>query len=129
MCYFQFMINGETSERHQIVHNQRSGSKSIPSMRGGQIDDHENFLFIADVSSVPAKLGSILFTVQEENDWGTLVSPDFQILLADPQWDTNIVNTIFGHVVVGFNVLDRISKIQLTNATKDFVTIVECGVI
>jgi hypothetical protein len=38
-------------------------------MRGGQIDDHENFLFIADVSSVPAKLGSILFTVQEENDW------------------------------------------------------------
>ncbi|XP_046636708.1 uncharacterized protein LOC124315225 [Daphnia pulicaria] len=112
---------------HQVVHNQLPTLKSIPSLRGGQIFDLENYLFIADVSSVPAKLGSILFTVQEDNLWGTIVSPDFQILLGDPQWDErNMPKTIFGHVVVGFNVLERIRKIKVT---KDVVTIVDCGVI
>jgi cyclophilin family peptidyl-prolyl cis-trans isomerase len=47
--------------------------------------------------------------------------------LGDPQWDErNMPKTIFGHVVVGFNVLERIRKIKVT---KDVVTIVDCGVI
>jgi hypothetical protein len=51
----------------------------------------------------------------------------------DPQWDTNIVNTIFVHFVFGFDVLDWIFEVQKTNVNagipiEDYVTIVDCGV-
>ncbi|KZS12693.1 Uncharacterized protein APZ42_022797 [Daphnia magna] len=103
-------------------------SNSITSLRGGQIIDHENLLFIADISLLPAKLGSVFFTVKEDNDWGTLVSPEFQILLGEPNWDKKTTSTVFGHVVVGFNVLDRISKIHKANKST-LATVIDCGVI
>ncbi|KAI9562612.1 hypothetical protein GHT06_010066 [Daphnia sinensis] len=103
-------------------------SNSIPSLRGGQIVDHENLLFIADVSILPPKLGSVFFTVKEDNVWGTLVSPEFQILLGEPKWETKTTSTVFGHVVDGLHVLNRISKIHQVNKSK-FATVIDCGVV
>ncbi|XP_057367393.2 uncharacterized protein LOC130688430 [Daphnia carinata] len=164
MCYFQFLIDDQPSERvilkvddqlapimaskfrefctgnippgylGSLVFPQHIGlnglpaSNSIPSVRGGQILDHENLLFIADVSRLPPKLGSVFFTVKEDNVWGTLVSPDFQILLGEPISDTKTTSTVFGHVVVGLNVLNRISKIRQVNES-NFANVIDCGVI
>lgn len=45
-------------------------------------------------------LGSILFVVKESHDFGNLVSPEFKILLAEPNIEqAKMTTTVFGQVV------------------------------
>ncbi len=92
---------------------------------GGKIIDYENLLFIADVSPLPAKMGSLLFIVKEANTWGTLVSPEFQILLGEPPKDENNT-TVFGYVASGLSVLTGLFKHLQTDT---IIHIVDCGVV
>ncbi len=70
----------------------------IPSLVGGQICGLEEELFVAEKSPLPAKFGSICFIPKEVNPWGTIVSPEFQIILSDPADDSShdAVTTVFG---------------------------------
>ena len=101
----------------------------MSSLTGGKIVNHEDLLFIADVSPpVQAKEGSLLFTVKEDNPWGKLVSPEFEVLLTEPSEDRNSFTTVFGEVVSGFGIFQHL--INLFQAKPNQVmTISECGLI
>lgn len=121
----------------------------IPSLVGGQIIDYLDQLFVADFSPLPPKRGSLCFVVKENNNWGTIVSPEFQILLndVDKAFEKNIT-TVFGEggcclefnfihfffsqfvfpqVVEGFEVVDFLGS---PAATAYFpVAITSCGMV
>lgn len=93
---------------------------------GGKIIDYENLLFIADVSPLPAKKGCLLFIVKEANTWGTLVSPEFQILLGEPPAKDENNTTVFGYVATN---LSKLTDLFRNLQTDEFIHISDCGVV
>lgn len=99
----------------------------LPEFKGGQIIDRENLLFIADSSRLPLKVGSVHFTAKEVNHWGTVVSPEFEILLAEPRQTQSAVNTVFGEVVEGISMLQElIATLPVNQSVRVMIT--ACGV-
>ena len=97
------------------------------SLVGGQVADYHNNIFHTGPSFMPVKRGAIRFLLKEDNPWGLMVNPEFEIVLTDPDKESKISRTtVFGGVMAGMEIVELISQLPADNQN---CTIAECGLI
>jgi cyclophilin family peptidyl-prolyl cis-trans isomerase len=99
------------------------------SITGGFVESktdkewRRKFFYIADRSSLPEKRGCVRMHINRIVDWKAEVSTEFLIILTD-RMEQRKFTTVFGHVVEGLAVCEKISQLNLEKMN---IVIAECG--
>ena len=73
--------------------------------------------------------GALRFVLKEDNPWGLMMTPEFEIVLTDLDKESKRPRTtVFGEVITGLDIVELISKQPVDNPSNP-CTIFECGLL